>query len=45
MKLSRQNVRKRLERAIARANDTVAEAEGPLIPAGLTLHSLRRTFA
>ena len=42
----RSHVRSRvLAKAVAKANERLAKAETELLPAGLTLHSLRRTFA
>jgi integrase len=42
---SRSNIAKRLKRAVERANEALAEQETPPIPAALSPHSLRRTFA
>jgi integrase len=42
---SRSNIAKRLKRAVARANETLAEQDTTAIPTGLSPHSLRRTFA
>lgn len=42
---TRSNVAKRLKRAVARANDQLADDHLPQIPADLSPHSLRRTFA
>lgn len=42
----RSHIRSRvLTKAVKQANETLAEADTELLPAGLTLHSLRRTFA
>jgi integrase len=42
---TRGNVAKRLKRVVRRANDTLAEEDLAPIPAELSPHSLRRTFA
>ncbi len=42
---TRSNVAKRLKRALARVNETLSGQDTPPIPAGLSPHSLRRTFA
>ena len=42
---SRSNVAKRLKRAVVRANEKLEARELALIPADLSPHSLRRTFA
>jgi integrase len=42
---TRSNIAKRLKRAVQRANKTLADQEIPAIPAELSPHSLRRTFA
>ncbi len=41
----RSSISRRLKRAVVRANETLDEEELPLIPAELSPHSLRRTFA
>jgi integrase len=42
---TRSNVAKRLKRAVERANEALADSDTPPIPATLSPHSLRRTFA
>jgi integrase len=42
---TRWNIAKRLKRAAERANEALAEGDTPPIPATLSPHSLRRTFA
>jgi integrase len=42
---TRSNIAKRLKRAVERANEALAGQETPPIPAALSPHSLRRTFA
>ncbi len=42
---TRWNIAKRLKRAAERANEALAEGDTPPIPAALSPHSLRRTFA
>ncbi len=42
---TRWNITKRLKRAAKRANEALTDSDTPLIPPGLSPHSLRRTFA
>ncbi len=42
---TRSNIARRLKRAVERANEALADRDTPPIPAALSPHSLRRTFA